>query len=98
MMLNFCMLSLMHFLEGHYSCASVPKKFTYSPQCWKLTTFLYECCVVVILEITFCYWTIVYPFMVTTKYASGAVAWTTLTLAHTIPFAGVILDLLFSSF
>lgn len=51
-----------------------------------------------ILEITFGYWVVVYPVMVRIKYVKNAVGWLSLSVAHLLPFLGVLIDLCFSSF
>ena len=62
--LNFLTLMQAHFFEGHYSCAKKPKKWKCCALYWKWTVFLYELVTLLIIEITFCYWTIVFPFLV----------------------------------
>lgn len=102
MVASFSSLVLMHALEGHYSCccnsqSSDEKKKKSGKQYWKVVTFVYELNVVVIIFITFSFWSVVFPVMVHIRYVKNSMAWLSLTLAHLLPFLGVAIDFYLST-
>ena len=64
----FNMLSASHFFEGHHDCRGChgtgPRRWHINHKVWKIVNFCYELTATVILEITVCYWFLVFPFFV----------------------------------
>ena len=60
---NYINLMVSHVLLGHMSCGREPCRVSLWSCYWKLSTLIYELTVVLICEITICYWTIVFPFL-----------------------------------
>lgn len=64
--MTFITLSIAHYYEGHLFCRKPKARYwEHNSYYWKWSTFVYEGCVVMIFEITACFWLIVFPFMVT---------------------------------
>jgi hypothetical protein len=64
MAICFNLLSFGHLLNGHFSCSQNPRVWQVWGQYWKIAVFVYELTAILIFEITFCFWTIVLPFMI----------------------------------
>ena len=107
--ITFITLSFGHYYEGHLCLKRRESEYSdQSPNFWKWATFLYECCVVMIFEITACFWLVVFPFMVTEEPKDAHVPYNdellrkrkiriittfiAIGFAHLLPFIAVVTD------
>lgn len=112
---TFWMLTIAHYYEGNlYFKKSISKLRELSPNYWKWATFFYEGCIVMICEITACFWLIVFPFMVTEEPKDKdvpyndellrkrkiriIVTYIAISFAHVLPFCAIAVDFRKSAF
>ena len=109
MALNFTVLAVCHVLRGDI----ILEKPVWVDQPWKVIVIVYEFTVVIVWEITFCFWVVVFPFFLfgpvwldsegrpensqPPTVNQTVVKYLQLSLAHSMPFTGITMDLYLSS-